>query len=79
MVVGVVKELIVTLECIRMVVGHSFSIMRGFEIYVFRLCLSLYACVFCVCYACLVCVSECVTFGWFLMVYVMVVIGDRPS
>ena len=61
MLFGVVEELIVALECIRMVVGHSFSIMRGFGIYVFSLCL----CAFCVCLCLLACVV-CVCCVWWV-------------
>ena len=82
MVVRVVKELNVALECIRIVVGHPFSEGGDWD-----LCVSLCSCVFCMpyvpcmfCVLCMTCVGVLgVVLEWFLIVCMMVVIDDRPS
>ena len=42
-------------------------------------CVFVCLCALCALCACMTCEFACCVFGWVLMFYVMVVIGDRPS
>ena len=65
------------LERIRIFVGHPLA-EATIGIYVLVVCLCA-LCALCALCVCMICEWVCCVFGWILMDYMMVVIGDRPS